>query len=143
VDAFAAASPDLGAVVAVGPAAARLAGHVNATGTPLVTMKAWRETGALASWNAALDTLGAMTFPREAAPVSSYDGSRGQIPRADLPFGALRWNGTSGDRGVRAKEDGTPSPDYYKVFMPAWAAALAPAPLSDSEAAAVAKIPHG
>ena len=40
-------------------------------------------------------------------------------------------------------ENGSPSPDYYKYFMPAWAAGLPPAPLSPSEAAAVPKIPHG
>jgi uracil-DNA glycosylase len=142
VDALAAASPDLGAVVAVGPAATRLVTKVHNTGAPVVTMKAWRESGALASWNAALSTLAGMNLPREVTPSSSYDGGRGEIPRADLPFGTLRWNGTSGDRAVRARENGTPSPDYYKVFMPAWAAALGPAPLSASEAAAVSKIPH-
>lgn len=143
VAALAAASPDLGAVVAVGPAATRLVAKVNSTGAPIVTMKAWGQTGALASWNAALSTLAGMNFPRDVAPSPSYDGSRGEIPRADLPFGALRWNGTSGDRAVRADEDGSPSPDYYKVFMPAWAFALQPAPLTAAEAAAVARIPHG
>ncbi len=143
VDALAAASPDLGAVLAVGPASTRLVANVNHTGAPVITMKAWRESGALASWNAALGSLAGLTFSRDVTPGSSYDGSRSAIPRADLPYGALRWNGTSGDRGVRAREDGAPSPDYYKVFMPAWAAALAPAPLNASEAAAVSKIPHG
>src|SRR5207248_1952212 len=64
VDAIAAASPNLAAVVAVGPAATRLGGNVNGTGAPLVTMKAWRESGALASWNAALATLAGMSFAR-------------------------------------------------------------------------------
>jgi hypothetical protein len=77
------------------------------------------------------------------APHRTYDGSRGEIARADLPYGTLRWQGSSGDRAVRAMEDGAPSPDYYKYFMPAWAAALKPAPLSPSEAAAVPKIPRG
>jgi hypothetical protein len=130
-------------VVAVGPAATRLVANVNNTGAPVVTMKAWRESGALASWNAALGTLAGMNFPRDVTPSASYAGGRGEIPRADLPYGALRWNGTSGDRAVRARENGAPSPDYYKVFMPAWAAALGPAPLNASEAAAVSKIPHG
>jgi uracil-DNA glycosylase len=143
IDALSAASPDLGAVVTVGPAAKRLAGNVNGTGAPVIAMKAWRESGALSDWNAALASLGALNFPRDVAPSGSYDGSRGEIPRADLPFGSLRWNGTSGDRAVRAKENGAPSPDYYKVYMPTWAAALTPAPLSASEAAAVPKIPHG
>ena len=143
VDALAAASPDLGAIVAMGPAATHLVSNVNGTGAPVVTMEAWGQSGALASWNAALDTLAAINFPRDQAATAPYDGGRGSIPRADLPYGALRWNGTSGDRAVRADEDGSPSPDYYKVFMPAWAAALTPAPLNAAEAAAVAKIPHG
>jgi uracil-DNA glycosylase len=142
VDAIAGASPGLAAVVTVGPNAARLAGHVNGTGKPVIALKAWRESGALASWNQALDDLAGQSFTRDVAPSPSYDGSRGEIPRPDLPFGTLRWQGTSGDRGVRATENGSPSPDYYKVFMPGWAAALAPAPLSASEAAAVPKIPH-
>jgi uracil-DNA glycosylase len=142
VDALAAASPDLGAVVAVGPNATRLAGAVNGTGAPLVTMKSWRQTGALADWKRALSDLAALTFPRDITASTTYDGSRSQIPRADLPFGTLRWQATSGDRAVRATEDGMPSPDYFKVFMPTWAAALKPAPLSPAEAAAVPKIPH-
>jgi hypothetical protein len=74
--------------------------------------------------------------------LPTYDGSRGEIARADLPYGTLRWQGSSGDRAVRATEGGAPSPDYYKVFMPSWAAGLAPAPLSASEAAAVPMIPR-
>lgn len=142
VDALATASPDLGAVVAVGPNAARLATGVNTTGTPLVTMKAWRQTGALADWKRALGDLAALTFPRDVAPSPTYDGRRSQIARADLPYGTLRWQATSGDRAVRATVNGALSPDYYKVFMPAWAAALPPAPLSPAEAAAVPKISH-
>ncbi len=142
VEAIATASPELGAIVAVGPNATRLAGSVNTTGKPVVTMKAWASEGALADWNRALSELASVTFPRDVTPAPSYDGQRGEIPRTDLPFGTLRWQATSGDRAVRATEDGTPSPDYYKLFMPSWAAALAPAPLSPSEAASVPKIPH-
>jgi uracil-DNA glycosylase len=142
IDSLAAASPDLGAVVTVGPFAARLAGHLHSSGHPLVTMKAWDQPGALADWQHALTELAPLGFPRDVARLPTYDGSRGEIARADLPYGTLRWQGTSGDRAVRAVENGAPSPDYYKFFMPSWAAALQPAPLSANEAAAVPKIPH-
>ena len=65
-----------------------------------------------------------------------YQGEREQIPRLDLPFGTLRWQGSSGDRAQRPTRSGSPSFDYYKVSMPSWAAALAATPLSASEAAA-------
>jgi hypothetical protein len=105
-------------------------------------MKAWRQTGALADWKRALGDLATLTFPRDVTPAATYDGRRSAIARTDLPFGTLRWQGSSGDRAVRATENGKPSPDYYKVFMPSWAAALKPGPLSPAEAAAVPKIPH-
>ena len=46
--------------------------------------------------------------------------------------------GTSGDRAVRPTDLdlGRPSPDYLKLFAPAWVAQLAPAPLSPVEQAA-------
>jgi hypothetical protein len=106
-------------------------------------MKSWDQTGALADWQQALADVAALNFPRDVARLPSYNGSRGEIARADLPYGTLRWQGTSGDRAVRAIEDDAPSPNYYKIFMPTWAAALPPAALSSSEAAAVPKIPHG
>jgi uracil-DNA glycosylase len=142
IDSLAAASPDLGALVTVGPFAARLAGHLHTGGHPLVTMKAWTEDGALADWQRGLAELSPLSFPRDVAPLPTYDGSRGEIARADLPYGTLRWQGSSGDRAVRAMENDAPSPDYYKLFMPSWAAALGPAPLSASEAAAVPMIPR-
>ena len=46
--------------------------------------------------------------------------------------------GTSGDRAVRPTDLdlGRPSPDYLKLFAPAWVAQLAPAPLTPAEQAA-------
>jgi hypothetical protein len=49
----------------------------------------------------------------------------------------LRWQGSSGDRAVRAVTAGRPSPDYYKILMPRWAFQLAPAALTSDERAAV------
>jgi hypothetical protein len=60
------------------------------------------------------------------------------VPRTDLPYGTPRWVGTSGDRAVRPKDTtlGKPSPDYLKLFLPSWVAALGAAPLSPAEQAA-------
>jgi uracil-DNA glycosylase len=121
----------------VGPMAQRLQSHVTPAGTPVVTMKSRLESGVDATWQTALTQLKALTYPRDIAnPTFTYGGEREQIPRIDLPFGTLRWQGSSGNRGQQAKRSGAPSFDYYKVTMPAWAAALDAPPLSPSEAAA-------
>jgi uracil-DNA glycosylase len=121
----------------VGPLAQRLQSHVTPAGTPVVTMKSTLQSGMNASWQAALTQLQALTYHRDvASPTFTYAGEREQIPRQDLPFGTLRWQGSSGNRGQQATHGGSPSFDYYKVTMPAWAAALAPPPLSPAEAAA-------
>ena len=46
--------------------------------------------------------------------------------------------GTSGDRAVRPVDLDLdrPSPDYLKLFAPAWVAELPPAPLTRAERAA-------
>jgi len=66
-------------------------------------------------------------------------GKRGQIPRFDLPYGTLRWQGTSGDRAVRSPvQSGQSGPfNYYKLLMPKWASGLRPEPLSPDEQRAV------
>ena len=100
-------------------------------------MKSRRQTGVDADWRSALTQLEALSYPRDiASPSFDYQGEREQIPRLDLPFGTLRWQGSSGDRAQRPTRSGSPSFDYYKVSMPAWAAALGATPLSASEAAA-------
>ena len=121
----------------VGPLSARLQTHITPAGTPVVTMKSRAQSGADASWQAALTTLKSLSYTRDVASSSfTYAGEREQIPRRDLPFGTLRWQGSSGNRGQQATHSGAPSFDYYKVTMPAWAAALDAPPLSASEAAA-------
>jgi hypothetical protein len=105
-------------------------------------MKAWNDPDWLDDWNQALARLNAIDLPRDRSPAPTYAGERGEIPRTDLPYGTLRWQGSSGSRAVRATLGGQPSPDYYKLVMPAWAFALAPSPLNAQEAAAVGQIPH-
>lgn len=122
----------------IGPYAQRLSEHVMPAGLATVEMKAWKESGALANWKQALQQIKTKTYTKDvASPSFSWNGERGQIARADLPFGTLRWQATSGDRGLRAS-----SMNYYKVTMPTWAFQLAPAPLSDDELTAIEDAPH-
>jgi len=121
----------------VGPLAQRLATHVTPVGTAVVTMKSRLQTGATADWQAALTALSGLTYRRDVTtPTFTYADEREQIPRQDLPFGTLRWQATSGDRGAQAQHAGGPSFDYSKITMPAWAAASSATPLSAAEAAA-------
>ena len=100
----------------VGPLSQRLQSHVTPAGTPVVTMKSRLQSGVNASWQAALTQLQALTYTRDiATPTFTYSGEREQIPRIDLPFGTLRWQGSSGDRAQQAKRSGAPSFDYYKI----------------------------
>jgi hypothetical protein len=98
--------------VFVGPLAQRLRAHVSPSGTPVVTMKSRRQSGVDANWRAALVQLEALPYARDiASPTFDYHGEREQIPRHDLPFGTLRWQGSSGDRAQRPSRTGTPSFD--------------------------------
>jgi hypothetical protein len=133
------ANTGLKAVLAVGPAAQRLAPNVVPAGLPVIGMKAWKASGWLASWQAALDQLSGMTYTKDVSSPSFHtDGTRREIPSLDLPYGTPRWVGTSGDRGDRPKDldTGKLSPDYLKILLPAWVNALAPAPLTAAEKAA-------
>jgi uracil-DNA glycosylase len=132
-------NPDVTALLALGPGAQRLAPQVAPAGLEVIGLAAHGASGAAASWQAALDRLATRAYPRDVAnPTFQLPAGRGQLPRADLPYGTLRWVGTSGDRAVRPTDLdlGRPSPDYLKLFAPAWVAQLAPAPLSPAEQAA-------
>lgn len=129
-------------VVATGTAAARLAAAVVPVGTPVVAMKPWAASGALADWNRALAELKALTYVKDRTATFTYDGRRSQIPRIDLPFGTLRWEGSSGDRTRQATIGGQPSADYFEIALPAWAFALKPTPLAAADKAAVDSLHH-
>jgi len=129
-------------LIAMGPMARRLAPHANPTGLPVVELEAWNQPGAAANWRAAIDTLETMQFGKDLAnPTFAWDGTRSQIPRRDLPYGTLRWEGSSGDRVRKPRRGSSPSPDYFKILTPDWVYDLEPEPLSAREAAAVAKAP--
>jgi uracil-DNA glycosylase len=145
-----ATSPGLGLVLPVGPQARRLVAALPTDPLPVLSMKAWRERGARADWQRTIalvrDRCAAGDLPtlrttgdgRRVDPSFVWDGRRRQLPRRDLPYGSVRWRGTSGDRAVRPLVDGGPSPFHLALFQPAWVAALPPAPLSPAEQAAVA-----
>lgn len=117
-------------ILTIGDGAARLAEHINAIQLPVVRMMAWNASGSLANWNQALGELKTLTYPKELdTPSFHFDGQRGEIARIDLPYGTLRWQGSSGSRALAAKVGSKPSPDYRKIVMPKWAAALAPSAL--------------
>jgi hypothetical protein len=127
------------ALLAMGPGARRLAPNVVPAGLDVIDLAAHGEAGFQASWQAALTQLAGRAYTKDVAnPSFQAPSTRSQIPRIDLPYGTTRWVGTSGDRGVRpvAADIGKPSPDYLKLFLPAWVAGLTPAPLSPAEQAA-------
>jgi uracil-DNA glycosylase len=129
----------LAAVVAVGRSAARLAPHVVPAGLETITMRAWGDSGARASWQAALDRLAQMTYPKDvASPSFVLPAGRGQVPAGDLPYGTPHWMGSSGDRASRPidRTTGRRSPDYLKLYLPVWVANLASTQLTSAEQAA-------
>ncbi len=131
------ANPKLSVVVTVGTHARALVAQLPRGSLPIVELAAWHTSGPRADWQRALDRLRELAPPTDTAPTWDWDGRRRQIPRKDLPYGSVRWRGSSGDRAVRAEEDGRPSANYLKLFAPTWAANLPPDPLSPEEQAAV------
>ena len=104
-----AANSGITALVALGPGAQRLAPHVAPAGMTVLNVAMPAATGAATSWQTALAALSARTYTKDiASPTFDADTSRGQIPREDLPYGTLRWLGTSGDRAVRPTNTSLP-----------------------------------
>jgi uracil-DNA glycosylase len=131
-------NPDVAAVLALGRGAQRLAPQVTPAGVEVIGLAEHGAPGAEASWQAALDQLAGRSYPKDlASPTFQLGSDRGQLPRIDLPYGTLRWLGTSGDRAVRPLDLdlGRPSPDYLKLFVPNWVARLPPVPLTPAEQA--------
>ena len=125
-------------LLVMGPNARRLADHVNPDNRPVVFIRSHLQTGVNANWRAGLAELKGLTYTKDLrSPSFDYSGERLQIPRYDLPFGTLRWQGTSGDRAQQPKKGSRLSYDYYKYSMPKWASDLRPSPLSSSEQRAV------
>lgn len=143
VDRVRARNPRLTLCLACGRHARSLAGRLDLGDLRLREMKAWRERGALADWQAQLAGLALMRYPKDLRrPDFAYDGRRSQIPRIDLPYGLPRWVGSSGSRASRPAErdTGDPSRDYYKLYMPRWAYRLSARPLSAAEREALRRM---
>jgi uracil-DNA glycosylase len=133
-------NPHLNLMLTFGPYTRMLVDCLQLTGWQRVHLKAWKEAGALADWQAKLGDIQLLDYTKEVpAPDFIYTGQRAQIPRIDLPYGTQRWVGSSGDRGSKAFNSSTSSAsaDYYKLYLPRWVHNLAPRPLSASEQAAV------
>lgn len=131
-------------ILTFGPNSKKLLQSLDTGNLTVVNLKAWKENSALADWQNKLSAIKQTTFEKETPnPSFSYDGKRGQIPRFDLPYGMLRWVGSSGDRGSRPIDNSTqkPSPDYYKLYMPQWAYQREPLPLTKKEQKAVKNAP--
>lgn len=116
-------------VVAVGSLSRRLLPQVAPAGLSRIEMPSAHEPHAVDAWQTALTRLQTPPFPRDLpSPTFTYAGERSQIPRYDLPFGTLRWQGTSGDRAARASSPASAAGHYYKISMPKWAFQLKPEP---------------
>ncbi|MEX0290255.1 MAG: uracil-DNA glycosylase family protein [Flavobacteriaceae bacterium] len=126
---------DAAIILLMGPMAQehwKLAGIT--TDLPIITLKNRSQRNWLSNWQHGLTQLSALNYPKEISASFQYEGSRSQIPRFDLPYGFLRWQGTSGDRAKKAKrENGEWSPYYYKWFAPDWVFRSDPKPLSSTE----------
>jgi uracil-DNA glycosylase len=113
----------LAAVVAIGTQARRLAGKLDFGATPVVPLPAWGPE-ARDAWAAGLEQLrGTGIVGDRKPPAGAWDAAPLQIPRADVPFGAPRWQATSGDRVQRSNPEdaGHAGADpFYKVWMPRW-----------------------
>jgi hypothetical protein len=132
-------NPQAKLLLTVGPGAQRLGPRIVPSGMEVLNLAPAGSPGVAASWQAALDQLATRSYPKDLPnPSFQLPSGRGQLPRADLPYGTLRWVGTSGDRAVRPTDLNLdkPSPDYLKLFAPTWVAQLNPAPLTPAEQAA-------
>lgn len=137
-------NPDLGLVLTFGPHTNSLVHGMALGNLPKIALKAWQEQGALQDWRNQLPAIRQINYRKEIAnPTFAYNGQRGQIPRIDLPYGTLRWMGTSGSRARQAIDQSTQvaSPDYYKLFVPDWVYGLDPQPLSPDEQVSIDNAP--
>lgn len=119
--------------MAIGSSSRRLAPHVLPAGLPLIEMQAYPRSGWKQSWLAAQTQIQAISYEKDEPASFAWNGERGQIPRYDLPYGTLRWQGTSDDRAQRGEVGGNSSPDYYKISLPKWTYELDPKPLTRAE----------
>jgi hypothetical protein len=114
------------ALLCFGRFSTALAQALKPAGLKVIESKSVLEPGWQAAWTKALQDLSKVAYDREGQASFQYDGGRGQLARLDLAYGTLRWQGSSGSRALQGEEKGAPTPDYFKLVMPAWAAAIKP-----------------
>ena len=126
---------ETGVILVIGPVAQHLWSHLAVqTSISVLKMKSWNQTGKLTDWQTALQSLSGLSYTQDQAANFVFNGERSQIPRLDLPYGMLRWQGSSGNRVQRAKDKhGHYSPYYYKWFVPDWVFRSKSKPLSQDE----------
>jgi uracil-DNA glycosylase len=131
-------------VVAIGSHASRIVNLIVPPGTPTIMLDQWTGPAMKANWTNGLAQLTTFDYQTDVAPSApgAWTATREQIPRVDLPYGTLRWQGSSGDRAAMAKTGGKPNPNYLKYMLPGWAAALGPVAMTTDEESAVAGLPH-
>ena len=130
-------------ILALGSVSGTLIDQLDTKNIDVIKLKAWTQSGAKQDWQNALGTIQNKNYPKDISnPSFAYDGEQLQIPGYDLPYGTLKWQGSSGDRARRAKRsNGQWSPDYYKFIMPDWAYDLDPLPLTSAEQQAISNHP--
>jgi uracil-DNA glycosylase len=130
-------------ILTLGSVSGQLIDNLDTNNIDLIKLKAWNQPGAKSDWQNALGMIQAKNYPKDIiSPGFTYNGERLQIPGYDLPYGTLKWQGSSGDRARRAKlSNGQWSPDYYKFIMPDWVFDLEPLPLTPAEQQALTNHP--
>jgi len=129
-------------VVTLGAHAERIAADESPSGTRIVNLAPFRENNLASAWRPAVNQLKSIRFPKDLRnPTNRYNGDREPIARIDLPFGTLRWQGTTGSRAQQGKLSNRLSPDYFRHSMPTWTSRLAPTQLTSDELDAVGRLP--
>jgi uracil-DNA glycosylase len=123
-------------ILTLGEHAERVVAEDGPAGVAVINLAPFDRADPAAAWQPAMTALNASTFPRDTTS-NSYAGDREPIPRGDLPFGTLRWQATTGNRAQQGKISGKPTPNYFKIRMPTWAASTVATPLSSRERAAI------
>ncbi|MCK4749165.1 MAG: hypothetical protein KAT15_19060, partial [Bacteroidales bacterium] len=94
-------------ILSLGSVSGMLIDLLNAQSIDVIKLKVWTEPGAKQDWQNGLVTIQNKNYPKDIPnPSFTYDGEQLQIPRVDLPYGILKWQGSSGDRARQAKLSG-------------------------------------
>jgi len=125
-------------IITLGDGAARVAADERPGTTPVINLPDFPRSRVSTKWKPALTMLRDLDLDRDvASPTFMYGGEREPIPRGDLPYGTLRWQGSHGDRAQQGVVGDAPSPSYFRLRMPTWVMTLPPSDLTSEEHSAV------